>query len=78
MPIINQAIFTRLDQDGKFQRVVPLANSQVFEEPTNSLNPFNEEMPAIADVCSLVEQKVSQLIVDKKVKSLALNKELVF
>lgn len=75
MPIINQAIFTRLDQDGKIQRLVPLANSQVFEEATNSLNPFESELPAVADVCSLVEQKVSQQLTDKRVKLLALNKE---
>jgi hypothetical protein len=75
MPIINQAIFARLDQEDKLQRLVPLANSQLFEEPTNSLNPFGEELPAIGDLCSLVEQKVSQQLTDKRVKSLALNKE---
>lgn len=75
MPFIYQAVFSRLDEEDRVQRVVPLASSQIFEEPSNSLvDALAEQLPAIDDVCSLVEQKVTQKLADKEVKSIAVSK----
>ncbi|KAI6176140.1 V-SNARE coiled-coil-like proteiny domain-containing protein [Aphelenchoides bicaudatus] len=75
MPIINQLIVARIDQNGKNQRLSSLASSHQFEEATNSANPFTDELPNISDICSLVERKVTQQLADKKLKVLLLNKD---
>jgi hypothetical protein len=79
MPLICRATFTRLDAYDKIQHVVPLSTSQAFEEPSNSLvDSITEQIPAIGDVCSLVEQKVSQKLIDKKIETISVSKRYVF
>lgn len=74
MPFIYQAILARVDEDGKVQRVKFLVNSEVFTQASNSLSDLiAEQTPAAPDICSLVEQKITQNFADKEIKSIPLS-----
>jgi hypothetical protein len=74
MPFIYQAILARVDPDGKVQRVTFLASSEIFVEASNSLlDSISEQTPAVGDICSLVEQKLTQNFTDKEIKSITLS-----
>lgn len=77
MPFVKQIVFTKLDETETGQRIILLVTSQIFDEATNSSHSLTEQLPAVEDVCVLVEQKISRHFVDKEIKSLSLNRELV-
>jgi len=75
MQIIYQAILARLDVES--QHVRPLASSRLFEAAGGSSNISTtiDSIPATADICSLVEQKVSQELTDEEIKSIVLSQD---